>query len=1053
MKRFALLFALFVVVVSTAVAQRTVSGTILDDAGDALIGANVVVKGTTVGTVTDIDGTYALQVPDGYSTLVITYTGYDTQEIEMGVSNVLDVTMSAGVQLSEVVVTGLGIKKEKKALGYGVSTISNEAIANRAEADVTRILRGKATGVDITQTSGLAGSGTSVIIRGYSSITGSNQPLFVVDGVPFNTNTNSDRDNFASGSSTASSRFLDLDPNNIAEINILKGLSATVLYGEAGRNGVVLITTKTGDIGADADKKMEISVSQSLSFTEVSNIPDYQNTYGNGFSGNFGWFFSNWGPSFDVRDQNGIDAQGQIEHPYDQEQYNDDFPEFIGQRYNYQPYETVENFFTTGTVSNTSLSLSKSFGDAAVSANYSYLSDEGFVQSNTFDKHNLGLGATANLSNGIRLKSTFNFMTSDRKSPPASAAYGSGSNDGTSSLFSDVLYTPRSIDLLNLPYQSPLDGSMVYYRRGSSIQNPLWTLNNSFEDENIDRFFGTIDVQYDLTSWLTAQYRIGIDQYTQKQEITENKGGANIPDGLFITSDRANNITDQVVNLMYNFQLTDDLSLDGLVGTNFRKETNNYDFTRSTQQLNFGLFTHNSFIETEAFTFKTVENNIGAYATATLGYKNFLYVGFQGRNDWTSTLEKDNRSIFYPSGSLSFIPSEAFDLSGGIVDYLKLRVGYGTSAGYPDPYQTRNSLAVGAREFVTSSGTIANTNSISDRLGNLDLQPEKISEIEFGIEANFLSNRLGIDLSVYDKQSSDLIIDLDLDPSTGYRNTTINAAEVTNRGIELGLNISPFKGDFGWNLGLNFTKNENIVDAIADGVDQVVIAGFTNLGNFAIPGESFGVIQGSAYEKNANGELLVNTLGEYIATNDIEIIGDPVPNYNANIINTFSWKDLAFNVHFNYVDGGDIYSVTTATMLARGNTVDTDFDRFLPLILPGVLASDEATPNNIQIYMGDAFFSGYFGGEEGSIFDGTTIRLREISMSYALPKRLLDKTPFGNLSLKVFGENMWYRAVNFPEGVNFDPEVLSLGVGNGRGFDFLTGPTAKKYGIAINATF
>ncbi len=1060
MKKYSLLFFALILSVGTMMAQRTVTGSIVDNTGEALIGANVLAKGTTVGTITDIDGTFSLDVPEGSNTLVISFTGYETQEFDITSTSVVDVVLSEGELLDEVVVTGLGIKREKKALGYGVTTLGSDAVANRAEADVARILRGKATGVNITQTSGMAGSGTNIIIRGYSSISGNNQPLFVVDGVPFNTDTNND-DNFVAGGATASSRFLDLDPNNIAEISILKGLSATVLYGEAGRNGVVLVTTKSGSAGANADETgTEISFSQSISFTEVANLPSYQNTYGNGFSGNFGWFFSNWGPSFDVRGSNGIAEDGTIQHPYDQEQYNDDFPEFIGQRYQYRAYESVEGFFDRGTTYNTSVGIEKNYGNASVAANYSYLSDGGFTPkldngdaSNTYSKHNLGLGASTTLDNGLRLRGSFNYLTSDRTTPPAATAFGSGSGGGQTSLFSDVLYTPRSIDLLNLPYESPIDGSMVYYRRGSAIDNPLWTLNNTRQLEGIDRFFGNISLGYDLTDNLSLQYRIGVDQYTQANEYQVNKGASQIPDGFYISSQRTNAITDQVANLLYNFQLTDDISIDGILGANLRRESNNFGFQRSTQQFVFDLFTHQNFITQTSASSETIENNIGAYLTGTLGYKNFLYLGVQMRNDWTSTLEPENRSVFYPSASVSFIPSEALDFGGSVVNYLKVRLGYGTSAGYPSPYQTQTILSTNTRSFIAGDGTIVNTNSLSNQLGNPALQAEKITELELGVEAKFLDNRIGVDLSLYNKSSDDLIIPLSLDPSTGFTTTTVNAASLTNKGIELGLTVTPLRGKFNWDATLNFTKNVNTVDAIAPGVDQVTIAGFTNLGNFAIPGEPYGVFQGFAYEKNDNGDFLVNSLGEYISTQDIETIGDPNPNYTATVINTLSWNNLALNVQLDYRDGGDIYSTTTATMLARGNTIDTDFNRFLPVVLPGVLASDGTTPNNIQVYAGDAFFSGYFGADEGSVFDGTTLRLREVSLSYALPTALLEGTPFGNLSFRVFGENLWYRAYNFPEGVNFDPEVLSLGVGNGQGFDFLTGPTAKKYGVALNVTF
>ena len=510
MKKLSLVLMMVLFGIGITMAQRTVTGTVTDDGGESLIGASVLVKGSTTGTVTDIDGSYSLDVPDGEQTLIFSYTGYATQEVVTGASSVLDIVLSEGLELTEVVVTGLGIKKEKKALGYGVSTIANDQLQGRAEGDVARILRGKATGVDITQTSGLAGSGTNVIIRGYSSITGSNQPLFVVDGIPFNTETNSDQ-GFGSGGATASSRFLDLDPNSIAEISILKGLSATVLYGEAGRNGVVLITTKNGQGGSQANKGLEVSVTQTIAQTEVANVPDYQNTFGNGFSGGFGWFFSNWGPAFNdlAPSSYGADYQGErngqvlITHPLDQAQYHDDVPEFIGAEYPYQPFESVENFFETGLTSQTSLAIESKLGaNSSMSATYSYLDDEGFTPdldelrgggpSNFLRKHNFGLGANTELQNGVRIKGSFNYVDSDRLTPLTGQAFGGDGNG----LFAAILFTPRSVDLLGLPYQSPIDGSNIYYRRGAPIQNPLWTLNNSGQREDVNRFFSTLAVSY-----------------------------------------------------------------------------------------------------------------------------------------------------------------------------------------------------------------------------------------------------------------------------------------------------------------------------------------------------------------------------------------------------------------------------------------------------------------------------------------------------------------------------------------------------------------------------
>jgi len=1069
MKRFSLIMSMVLFAMGSLMAQRTITGTVTDDSGETLIGSTVQAKGTTVGTVTDIDGKYTLDIPDGTTTLVFSYTGFSTQEIEIGANNVIDIVLAEGLDLSEVVVTGLGIKRDKKALGYGVATLDASDVNLNADVDIARVLRGKATGVDITQTSGLAGSGTNIIIRGYSTITGSNQPLFVIDGVPFNTSTNNSQ-GFGSGGATASSRFLDLDPNIIEEISILKGLSATVLYGEAGRNGVVLVTTKNGNAGAGANKGLEVSITQGVYQSEIANLPDYQNTYGNGFNAGFGWFFSNWGAAFDDLNPSsyGSDYKGEkngqviITHPYDQAQYNDDVPEYIGAEYLYQPYESVENFFQPGLSSNTTIAVQSKLGDnSSISATYSYLSEEGFTprkginrdgdRSNYIDKHNFGLGAQTKLSNGIRIKGSFNYVASDRETPITAPAFGGDGNG----LFAAILFTPRSHDLNGLPYQSPIDGSNIYYRRGGPIQNPRWTLNNSAQTEKIDRFFSTSEVSYEISPNVTALYRLGIDNYSQNNRRYIQRGGARVPDGEMGSFNINNRIIDQLLNVLYNFNLNEDLTLDGVVGLNLRRNLNTFTGTLSSNQFVYGLLTHDNFIDHNAFSGRTEENTNGVFATATLGYKNFAYLNVQARNDWTSTLEQGNNSVFYPSVSASFVPTDAFQglANNSILNYLKLRVGYGTSAGYPDPYSTRSVLESQTNVFVSGGGSVLNTNSVSRVLGNRNLTAELFTELEGGVEARLLNNRIGIDLSLYQKVSNDLIINLPLDPATGYLQTTVNAAEVENRGIELGLNITPFTGEFQWDITLNYTKNISEVNSILDGIDQVQIAGFGGgLGNYAIPGEPYGVIQGSSFLKDDNGNLIVTAQGNYQGSGNIETIGDPNPDFQANWINSFSYKGFSFGFQWQYIQGGDIYSSTVQSLMARGNTIDTDVDRTVPIIMPNAVKAD-GTPNDIQTYIGDSFFRAYFFAQEGGVFDATVLRLREASIGYAVPSAVVEKTPFGRIGITISGQNLWYNAPNFPVGINFDPEISSTGVGNGRGFDFRTAPTAKRYGMTINATF
>lgn len=1073
MKKFSLVLVLFLCALGTMLAQRTITGTITDDKNEALIGASVVVKGAEgVGTTSDIDGSFSLEVPAGSEVLVISYTGYGTEEVTLGVSNVLNVSLTEGSVLGEIVVTGLGIKKEKKALGYAVTTIGSKDIELKPEGDVTRILRGKVPGVDITSTSGLAGSGTNVIIRGYSSITGNNQPLFVVDGVPFNADTNNDR-GFTSGGASASSRFLDLDPNSIKEISVLKGLSATVLYGEAGRNGVVLVTTKGGDIG-DIDKGMEVSFSQSFFATKIGGIPETQKVYGNGWQNDASNAFSNWGAPFantegfnthvnSITDGSGryqLDTDGTIVHPYSFTNFATDFPDINGTRIPWEAKDALADFLGgTGIVKNTSLNITNRIGkNSAVNFNYGFMKDEGFIPKNDLTRNNLGLGMRTKLSNGIKVNGTFNYTKTERNTPPAAPIYSSNPIAGAS-LFANVLYTPVSHDLYDWPNTNPVDGSSVFYRSNNGIQHPLWTIENITDHETVDRFFGNATLGYDINDNFSVSYRMGIDNYTQTQKYSINKGGSQVPDGAVNTSERINTIIDQTANLIFDKNINDDWNLDGVLGINLRKDNNDYNYTTSSNQFIFGLQTHQNFSAHNNFSGVTEENLIGTYLTVAAGYKSYLYFSFQGRNDWTSTLEKDNRAIFYPSGSVSFIPTDAFAglQNNKIVNYLKLRLGYGTSAGYPDPYQTRTALETNANAFSVGGSTIQ-TNSISNQFGNVDLKPERHSELEVGLEARLFDNKVTIDFSTYRKQSRDLIINLDLDPSTGGTSSTINSASLDNKGIEVALTLTPIQTrNMKWDFTTNFSKNISEIVSIADGVDKVLISGLSFLGNFAIPGEAYGVIEGTRVLRDeATGLPIVGGNGVYQQDPDQGIIGNPNPDFQMNFINTLSYKGLQLRVQFDWTQGGDIWGSTASTLTARGIAGETDFDRFVPVIVNGLKEDQDGSlvPNDIQVTSNNAYWrnTGVWY-DENRIFDGTVVRLREISLSYSLPKKFLKNTPFGSASLTFSGQNIWYKAVNFPESVNFDPEVLSLGVGNGRGFDFVTGPTSKRFGGSLSFTF
>lgn len=1077
-KLFGAIVTMLCLAATTYAQEKTITGTVTDQTGVPLPGVNIVVEGTSNGTQTDFDGNYAINASSG-QTLLFTYIGQKAERRLIEATSTINLRMQEDAQaLEEVIVTALGIKREKQALGYAVAEVGSEELEERAEGDIGRILTGKASGVNITQQSGLSGSGTNIVIRGFNSFSQSNQPLFIVDGVPFNADTNASgrqgsRQDFINGNN-GSSRFLDLDPNSIESVNVLKGLAASTLYGSLGRNGVILITTKAGAGGAGT-KKTEISVTSSFFFNEIASTPDYQNQYGNGFDQAFGWFFSNWGPSFDRGGVSGwgnstsFDDAGTLPHPYSTASFSAAFPEFQGARYNWQPYDNFGNFFRTGTVTNTSINVAGASEDGKVSynANYGYLKDIGFTPGNSLNRNNFGIGGRAQLSNKFTMSGALNYARTKFISPPVALSQGNGATGGGSSVFGDLFFTPRSVDVAGLPFQNPLDGSSVYYRQNNSIQHPLWTINNSGTQQETNRVFGNMGLQYDISDNLNLIYRLGIDNYSENNLNYQNRGGVNsnsndirVQSGIYETWNNTNTIWDHNIAINGDYDITEKVGTTFNLGFNGRREVFAQSGVSSDGQQVFGVLQHFNFLNQNEIQGSFQRNVIGLYGQIEFDYDNIFFLTLAGRNDWVSNLAKDNRALFYPSASLSFVPTTAFeDLKGDALGYLKFRAGYGTSAGFPDQnsdsYPVANRLSLDTQDFQDNTGTNIVSNSTGLTLGNPNLKPEQVSEIEIGLESRWWDNRISLDISLFQRTTTDLIVTQPLDPSSGFFRTNTNVGEIKGEGIELdlGLNLIRSESDgFNWNTNINFTANETEVTDLGNDTDLIVYSGFGNLGNAAIQGEPLGVIYGSRVARDGSGNLVVNAAGDYVQDSQDGIIGDPNPDFVTNMINSFSYKNFSLGFQMNYTHGGDIYSSTISTLLGRGLITET-LDRENTFILPGVQQSDGRV-NDVQINNSDYFFSNVlFGPSELQVYDASVIRLQEVSVAYSLPKKFLDKTPFGSLSFTVSGQNLWYDAINTPDGANFDPNVSGTGVGNGFGFDFLNGPSSKRYGLSVKATF
>ena len=540
--------------------------------------------------------------------------------------------------------------------------------------------------------------------------------------------------------------------------------------------------------------------------------------------------------------------------------------------------------------------------------------------------------------------------------------------------------------------------------------------------------------------------------------------------GAYHTSNRNNINYDQVVNLNGSVELSEDLDLDFLVGGNL--QSRNYELSQiySSDMFIFNFFDHSNFTVTNANTYVLRENTYGAYANLSLGYKDWGFLTASARNDWTSTLEPANRSFLYPSISLSVLPFDALGVSNQNLNFLKVRFGFGTSAGYPSPYSTRGSLVTSTKIFQTAGGTLLNSNAVSNFFANPDLTPEIHKELELGIEGKFFKNRVGVDISAFTKDSEDLIINLDLDATTGYRNSTVNSASINNKGIEAIVSVVPVQSrDFTWEVSGQFSLLRSEVLSIADGVEKIYVGGYVGRGNIAIPGLPYGIMEGDiikrdygsldgtdhlqvSWDDRLNYIPIVNSNGGYQQLG-FGVIGDPNPDFVYGVTNTLTYKWVTARVQFDASVGGDVFSTTSSTLLGRGILEETGFDRFVPVVTRGL--TNDGSPNVKQTTANAHYWpnTGVFY-DENSVYDASVMRLREVSLSLVAPKSFLNGTPFGSASLTMSAQNIWHLAWNFPRGANFDPEVISYGAGsNARGWDEMTGPTAKKWGATLSLTF
>ncbi|GAB3800962.1 SusC/RagA family TonB-linked outer membrane protein [Spirosoma humi] len=1062
--------------------QRVVRGKVSDAAGkESLPGTTVTVKGGTVGTVTDAQGLYQLTIADKSATLVFSSVGFQLKEVVVGNQEVINVALDADTkQLSEVVVTAAGIKRDKNALGYSVSTLDANKLAQRSEPDPLRALTGKVAGVNVQGSGGAAGGATNITIRGNSSLGNNNQPLFVVDGVPFDNSSFGSTDGSVGGS-TITNRAFDLDPNNILTMTVLKGAAAAALYGSRAANGAIIVTTKAGK--SQSKKGLEITYSTGYSTETVAGLPDYQTKYGQGTNFDYrSGVFGSWGPPY-AGYTSLIPTRATIPHPLttNNRYPSSVFPQFYQAdgitpiQVPYQSYaqSNAKDFFRTGSVFENALSVSNASSKGNFTVGLSRTGNQGVVPENQITRTGVNIGGNAQLDNKFYVSGALNYVNTSQVSPQVSAANGSGS-----SILDILMFVPTSYDLTGFPNTNPLNGNNVYDRVGTD--NPYWSVVNSPTTSKVDRYYGNVVVGVDPLPWLNVQNTVGFNAYTDRRMVVNGKGGDYFPNGNITTDNIYRQELDNTLLLTATKPITENIGLKVILGNNVNQRL-------TERQVVFGdgiIFRGiNSLNNTSVTIPRVLPNNrnnfkqryFAFFTDISLDYKNVAFLNLVARNDVSSTLPASNRSYLYGGGSASLIFTEALKLPKGVLSFGKVRAGYTRVGNEATPYQTQTVyIANPILGAGSTTGAIASpflgqsTLSESDLLANASLKPEFITELELGTELQFFNNRIGLDITYYKKLSTSQIFTVNAVPSSGYTQKVINLGRSSNEGIEIGLNASPvkLKNGFNWDISSAFTLNRNIVLDIGT-LKELPYGGFSDLGSVHIAGQPYGQIRGSTYAKDEVGNILVNpNTGKPILSGKTSAIGNPNPDFILGITNTFSYKGITLSALFDWKKGGDMYSFTAYELLSRGVTKDTE-EREAILVGPGVLGDvntlkplldgeGRKIPNNIGIGVADYYFTGGFGpggAGETNIFDATVFRLREVSLGYQFPKKWLSKTPFGSAFLSFSGRNLWYLAPNFPKHLNFDPEVSSLGAGNSQGFDFIGIPTTRRLGANLRFSF
>ncbi len=1076
MKRILLLCFMFSTVFAfDSWAQRTVSGRVTDEDGESIPGVNVVLKGTATGTTTDLDGNYRLSVPDDAGILVYSFIGMSSQETEIGARSVIDVSMTADVtELSEVVVSALGIDRNTRDVVYANQTVGADELLSAPNKNTLEALRGKAAGVRLSTGSGSVGASTRIVLRGEGSLTGNNNALIVVDGIPINNETTRGGDGRStSGYADHGNRFNDINPNDIESVTILKGPSATSLYGSRGASGVVLITTKSGK----GKGKMQVGLNSSFSVENAYVLLQRQDQFGQGYDGlhfDTGENWS-WGPEFDgvVRPWTSpVDADG------------DGAIESLMRPYSAVPNQ-LEEFFNRGNTLSNSVNLSGSSEGFTYYASYSNTDQNGILDNTYYKRHTVLLKASADLSD--RLKSNFkvSYANVNQNTNQEGARPFEGNN-----AYAMAVQSPVNIPFGELrDYNSPFHDIDGYWGSYSSV-NPYYILNEYGNEASINNFLGNASITYNVIEGLDIIGRFGanvvgtmVDTWTPRfipgtqlvwgddfSLTTRNQKHESL--GEYVNFFKQNINLDLSTLANYTKQLTEDLSLNVSAGYNwYQTQQETLEGATSGGLVVDGVYNlSNSVNSSIAERTREKYRIFGVLGNARIGYRDAVFLELSARNDWSSTLPTETNTFTYGAVGTSVIVSDLLPIENEVLSFLKVRASYGTTGKDAGLYLLR-SYYVGNPTIGRDLGDYRLFYPLGgqpgfqtgDRIGNSELKPELTTTFEVGGDFGLFDERINLSYTYYSSVHSDQIVTISLPRSTGFTETVSNIGEMTNKGHEVTLSVRPIAGLVdGLRLELfgTWAKNINEVVKVTDDIDELVLGEFAP---FAVPtvsvvakeGLPFGTFRGTIEDVTPDGRPIVDGTGFPEYSEDQVYLGSYQPKYIASFGANGNYKGIGFNVLFDMKVGGTFLSLTQGHTEFNGTAVTTNRYGRQPFIIPNSVIDNgdgTYTENTVEITEYEYFTGGYDIPASTALIDASFLKLREVGVSYTLPQNVLGSTPFTNVRIGLFGKNLKFWLPE--ENVFADPEINGPALtGNAQGIETTQTPPSKSYGVNLQVTF